>query len=98
MGSKYFSVFWCLDYINNNTLLARLCYVLRCLFVIWQNLILSYNVETGEKVAEFEGCNKNIVGAGLHPTNSMLLVACSVTGEIVMWKWQAQLLLSKNVG
>ncbi|GLV34579.1 lethal (2) 05287 [Carabus blaptoides fortunei] len=66
------------------------------IFVAWKNLVRSYSVETGERVADYEGCDQNIVGFAIHPTNLKLLVACTTSAEIAVWKWQAQLLISKN--
>lgn len=66
------------------------------IFVAWKNVLRSYSVETGERVADYEGCDQNIVGFAIHPANPKLLVACTIFGEIAVWKWHAQLLISKN--
>ncbi|KAF5278510.1 hypothetical protein FQR65_LT15681 [Abscondita terminalis] len=59
------------------------------LYVAWKNMIVSYNVRTGKRLKTFRGLRDFVVDFSVHYIqfkNFEVLTACSVTGEMILWK------------
>lgn len=68
----------------------------RSIIVPWRNLLRCFSVVSGERVTDYEGSDDYIVSAHFSPNNWKLLLACSIKGEILCWKWKTELLISKT--
>ncbi|KAK4872869.1 hypothetical protein RN001_014898 [Aquatica leii] len=57
------------------------------LYVAWKNIIVSYNTRTGKRLKTFKGLHDAIADFNVHYFKNLEVVtACSVTGEVILWK------------
>lgn len=55
------------------------------------------SASTGEWLRDLEGVEDEIVSIHLDIFNSKLLIVCSKSGEIYIWKWKSGVLLKQGV-
>lgn len=73
-------------------------YPFRFIYVIWKNRVICYCVKTSKQVREFCDLENEVVGFNLHLLdNCEVVIACSNAGEVVQWKADSGLRISKNV-
>lgn len=56
-----------------------------------------YSASTGEWLRDLEGVENEIISINLNVFNPKILIACSKTGEIFIWKWKSGVLLNSGV-
>lgn len=70
----------------------------RVIHVIWNNCVQTYSTSTGEWLRDLEGLNEPIIGLAYDNDNSKILLGCTVSGNILRWKWKSGVSeKSKNV-
>lgn len=52
-------------------------------------MVRAYSSQTGEWIRDLEGANAEIVHLQTDPTSPLLVYACTVTGQVVSWKWRS---------
>lgn len=68
----------------------------RIIFVIWGNSVRVYSATTGQWLRDLDGATNQLIEINFEIGNSKLLTGCSVTGEVITWKWKSGV-LTKNV-
>lgn len=61
----------------------------RILFVIWDDVVRAYSTQTGEWIRDLEGANADIIGVQCVAEYPKLVFACTVTGQVISWKWKS---------
>lgn len=69
--------------------LNRILIFFRILFVIWDDVVRAYSTQTGEWIRDLEGANAHIVGIQCVPEYPKLVFACTVSGQVLSWKWKS---------